>query len=386
MLRVGVGLSRERDSARAAAEAAACALRSAEIDKADLLLVFATTPHGPGFTRVTRTAAEVCETRNVVGCSAAGVFAGEEEVEGGPAVAVLALRGGVTVRRFFVPITRERAELAAEEIATAVGEVNGPDPLLLLFADSYHLEPEPLFRQLAQLLPKVRAVGGGASEDGSVGQVSVFSGDTASSGAVAGALIEGDVSATVGVAHAVRRVSPVHTVTKVQGNWALELDGRPAYEKFAAVVPAPLLEDPRRALAVVLAGLPVSDDDFVSRHLVGLDVQHGAVAVASHLAVGQELFFGVRDPSGARDDLQRVLARQSAAWSARPAAGALYINCVGRGRSFYGLPGLDTAYIRQQLGPLPVAGFFSGAEFAPGAGVSQLHQYTGVLAMLGSGT
>jgi len=384
VLRVGVGLSRERDSARA--EAAACALRSAQIDEADLLLVFATTPHGPGFTRVTRTAAEVCETRNVVGCSAAGVLAGEEEVEGGPAVAVLALRGGVTVRRFFVPITRGRAELAAEEIATAVGEVNGPDPLLLLFADSYHLEPEPLFRQLAQLLPKVRAVGGGASEDGSVGQVSVFSGDTASSGAVAGALIEGDVSATVGVAHAVRRVSPVHTVTKAQGNWALELDGRPAYEKFAAVVPAPLLEDPRRALAVVLAGLPVSDDDFVSRHLVGLDVQQGAVAVASHLAVGQELFFGVRDPSGARDDLQRVLARQSAAWSARPAAGALYINCVGRGRSFYGLPGLDTAYIRQQLGPLPVAGFFSGAEFAPGAGVSQLHQYTGVLAMLGSGT
>jgi small ligand-binding sensory domain FIST len=50
------------------------------------------------------------------------------------------------------------------------------------------------------------------------------------------------------------------------------------------------------------------------------------------------------------------------------------------------LPGLDTAYIRQQLGPLPVAGFFSGAEFAPGAGVSQLHQYTGVLAMLGPGT
>jgi small ligand-binding sensory domain FIST len=30
-----------------------------------------------------------------------------------------------------------------------------------------------------------------------------------------------------------------------------------------------------------------------------------------------------------------------------------------------------------------VAGFFSGAEFAPGAGAATLHQYTGVLAMLG---
>jgi small ligand-binding sensory domain FIST len=73
-------------------------------------------------------------------------------------------------------LTRGRAERAAEDIAAAVGPVSGPDPLLLLFADSYHLEPEPLFRQLAKLLPQVRIVGGGASEDGSVGQVSVFSG------------------------------------------------------------------------------------------------------------------------------------------------------------------------------------------------------------------
>jgi small ligand-binding sensory domain FIST len=47
---------------------------------------------------------------------------------------------------------------------------------------------------------------------------------------------------------------------------------------------------------VVLAGLPVGNDDFVARHLIGLDVGEGAVAVASPLAAGQELFFGVRDP------------------------------------------------------------------------------------------
>jgi len=135
----------------------------------------------------------------------------------------------------------------------------------------------------------------------------------------------------------------------------------------------------------LLAGLPVGESDFVARHLVGIDPEHGALAVAEPLAEGQELFFGVRDPQGARDDLQRVLAMQAAAWQGSPAAGALYVNCVARGRSFYGVPGLDTAYIRRHLGPLPVAGFFSAAEIAPGAGASQLHQYTGVLAMLGPG-
>jgi len=99
--------------------------------------------------------------------------------------------------------------------------------------------------------------------------------------------------------------------------------------------------------------------------------------------VGQKMFFGVRDPLAAREDLQRVLGEQAASWTTPPGA-ALYVNCDGRGRHFYGVPGLDTAYIRQQLGRLPVAGFFSGAEFGPGQSGATLHQYTGILAVLGA--
>ena len=386
MLRAGAGLSTERDSARAAAEAAGSALRAAHLQRADLLLVFATTPHGPGFTRITRTAGELCGTTQVVGCSAAGVLAGEEEVEGGPGVAVLALGGDFTARRFFVPLMRGRADHVADSILDAVGELSGRDGTLFLFGDGYNLEPEPLFRSLQRRLPGVAVVGGGASEDGSVGQVSVFCGDTSSSGAVAGVFLEGAVRATVGVTHALRRASSLHRVTAAQGNWILALDDRPAYEVFAAAVPSSLLQDPRRALAVVLAGLMVDEDEFVARHILALDAERGALAVAAPVADGQRVFFGVRDPLGAREDLQRVLADQAAAWRAPAAAAALYGTCVGRGRGFYGVSGLESAYLRQHLGALPVAGFFSGAEYAPGADGTQLHQYTGVLTMLGAGT
>ena len=377
-------MSTHRDSARAAAEAAGSALRAASIDRADLLLLFATTPHGPGFTRVTRTAGEACGTRAVVGCSAAGVIAGEEEVEGGPAVAVLALSGDFEARRFFVPSIRGGGERAAEEIAQAVGQPAAGGGILLLFADTYHLEPVALFRGLARLMPGVRVIGGGASEDGSVGQVSVFCGDAVSSGAVSGALLMGNVHASVAVSHALRRVGSVHEATGVDGRWLTTLDGRPAYEAFAAVVPEPLLADPRRAVSVVLVGLDLGEGDFVARHIVGLDSRRGAIAIDAALGVGQQLFFGVRDPLGAREELQRVLCGQAAQWATAPAVAGLYVNCVGRGRGFYGVPGLDSAYIRQHLGPVPVAGFFSGAEFAPGCRAAQLHQYTGVLALLGS--
>jgi small ligand-binding sensory domain FIST len=385
VLRAGVGLSTERDSARAAAEAAARALRSGNLERTDLALVFATTPHGPGFARVTRTAAEVCGTTQVVGCSAAGVLAGEQEIEGGAGVAVLALEGDVAVRRFFVPLGRGQGERAADEVADAVGTGGGSSRLLLLFADTYHLEPDPFLGRLAHRLPGVTVVGGGASEDGSVGQVAVFAGDACSSAAVAGAVLEGDFRATVGVTHAVRPIGRTRRVTRARGNVLLELDGRPAYEAFASVVPEPLLADPQRALAVVLACLPVGEGEYLSRHLIGFDAARGTITVAAVVGEGAELFFGVRDRQGAREDLQRVLAGQAGAWQAAPPAGGLYVSCVGRGARFHGIAGLETAYIHQQLGALPVAGFFSGAELAAGGGSPHLHQYTGVLALMGPG-
>src|SRR2546425_2313477 len=388
VLRVGVGLSAERDSERAAAEAAEVALYSAGLTRAEVALAFATTPHGPGFTCVTRTVAATCGTRAVVGCSAAGVLADDEELEDGPGVVVLARAGDVSGHYFFVPGLRARAEGVAEEIAALVdGWPDAPpggERLLLVFTDSYNLDPE-LLRGLSHRLPGLRIVGGGASEDGSVGELAVFAGDAVSSNAIAGVLLSGDFRASVGVGHAVRRVGPVRRVSRAAGKVVFELDGRPAYEAFAAVVPAPLLADPRRALAVVLAAIGTGDD-FAVRHLTGVDAQGGALAVAGEVAEGQEIFFGVRDPNAAREQLQQVLVRLARASEAARPAGALYVNCVGRGRRFYGVPGLATAYIRRQLGALPGAGFFSGAGIAPGAHDLQLPQDPGGLTLLGPGT
>ena len=386
MLRVGVGLSAERDSERAASEAAEMALQSAGLTKADAVLVFATTPHGPGFTRVTRTVGATCSTRAVVGCSAAGVLAGDEEVEDGPGIALLALAGDVSARHFFVPDVRGRSETVADEIAAIVDREPRPPAggtrLLAIFTDSYNVEPGPLLGRLTSRLPGLHVVGGGASEDGSVGELSVFAGDASSSNAVSGLLLSGDFRASVDVAHAVRRVGAVRRVTRAAGRVIFELDGRPAYEAFSAVVPGSLLADPRRALAVVLAAIG-TEDDFVVRHLTGIDPSGGAVAVAGDVHDGEQLFFGVRDPNAAREQLQQSLQHLAVAWEPVSPAGALYVNCIGRGRRFYGVPGLDTAYIRQHLGALPVAGFFSGAEIAPGGSGTQLHQYTGVLTVLG---
>ena len=61
----------------------------------------------------------------------------------------------------------------------------------------------------------------------------------------------------------------------------------------------------------------------------------------------------------------------------------LYFNCAGRGSVFYGILGVDSAYIAQRFGDLPVAGFFGNAEMAPLRDRNLLFTHTGVLALFG---
>jgi small ligand-binding sensory domain FIST len=173
----------------------------------------------------------------------------------------------------------------------------------------------------------------------------------------------------------------------------LELDGRPAFQVFAEVVPQPLLEDLRRAAAFIFAGLPVDAErqhiaqgEYVIRNIVGVDSEQGIVAIGDEIRQGQKLVFTLRDGSRARDDLKVTLATQAQAWQEQAPQFGLYFNCSGRGRGLYGFSDLDTSYIKQQLGEIPIIGFFTGCEIAPIQQQTSLHMYSGVLVLVGEKT
>jgi small ligand-binding sensory domain FIST len=182
----------------------------------------------------------------------------------------------------------------------------------------------------------------------------------------------------------------VHTVTRAHQNLILELDERPAFEVFAEVVRPPLIEDLRRAAAFVFVGLPVDPErqqvargEYVVRNLVGFDPQQGIVAVADEVRPGQKLVFTLREGARSREDLKVTLEAQAQAWEGQQPGFGLYFNCLGRGRGLYGFPDMDTSYIKQYLGDIPIIGFFTGCEIAPVHRQSILHQYSGVLVLVG---
>src|SRR5215475_2636762 len=193
MIRAGVGYSSALNPRTAAAEATAAALQSAGISQAEGALCFATTAYGAAFTMILRTVSAEAKTREVAGCSSIGVIACEQETETGHALAVIVFGGGdIGAHRFFVPSLRGRGDEVAREIATDVRPALGANNLLCLFADTYNMDSDRLLPTLCRELPSTAVVGGGASEDGSVGETFVFCGDTVSNNAVSGMLLSGD--------------------------------------------------------------------------------------------------------------------------------------------------------------------------------------------------
>ncbi len=390
MIRAGVGFSTALNPRNAAAEATAAALAQAGISRAQGALCFATPAYGAAYPMILRTVASEAHTREVAGCSSMGVIAGETEIESGQALAVLVFGGNeneIHATRFFVPTLRGRAAGVASEVASAVRAKLDKTNLLILFADTYNFEAEATLEALGAELPGVTIAGGGASEDGSIGETFVFCGDTVSSNAVSGMLLSGDFALSIANSIACGLIGNAHRVTAARDNIVIELDGRPAYEVFAEAA-GPLAADLRRALTYVFVAIPVYENaqtiergEFVVRNIVGASEEHGVIAVAFQPKVGDTVGFVLRDAERSREDLKATLDELSDRLDSSPAFG-LYFDCVSRGAGLYNIPGHDSAYIRRALGPVPIAGFFTGFEIGTLAEQTSLLQYSGVLALI----
>jgi small ligand-binding sensory domain FIST len=392
MIRGGVGFSSARNPRSAAAEATAAALAQAGLSRAIGAMCFVTPAYGAAYPMILRTVASEAHTREVAGCSGMGVIAGETEIESGHALAVLVFGGDedeIQATRFFVPTLRGRAAGVASDVASAVRAKIAKTNLLILFADTYNFEAEATLEALGKELPGVTIAGGGASEDGSIGETFVFCGDTVSSNAVSGMLLAGDFELTMANSIACGLIGTAHRVTAARDNILIELDGRPAYEVFAEAA-GPLAADLRRALAYVFVAIPVYENaqtiergQFVVRNIVGASEEHGVIAVAFQPKVGDTVGFVLRDAERSRQDLKATLddLNDRLVPIAPPAFG-LYFDCISRGAGLYNIPGHDSAYIRRALGPVPIAGFFTGFEIGALAEQTSLLQYSGVLALI----
>jgi small ligand-binding sensory domain FIST len=390
MIRAGVGQSTDDSTAQAAEEAASQAMAQAGIARADAVIVFFTADHAGHQRELIEPLCRVTGTDQIAGSSAVGILTSGTEVEGSHGVAALVLSSDQLQGRpfLFKPLRERNADIGAEIGRFALAG-SGQNSLLTLFPDTYNSQPQRLLQSLAHEAGFVPVVGAGSSENGAAQATYQLCGDSLASNAVAGVHLSGSFQTSIDITQGCQPITEPLVITKAEKNLIFEIDHRPALEVFARQLKGPLAEDLRRALMYLFVGLPadpaengVAPGKYVVRNIIGLDPSKGIVGVAEEVSEGQAIIFTFRDGQRAREDLNQMLQRQVDRLGGKKPAFGMYFNCCARGSSLYGIPGIDSAYIRQAFGDFPLIGMFGGYELAPLGGSNRLFAYTGVLALI----
>lgn len=368
----------------AAREACQSALKQLAGASADLVCVFASPIYRTQWPEALALLHEQLTPSVLIGCSGGGIIGGTRECEAIPALSVVAAHlPDVKLHPFAVaPEELEHSEAGGFWV-DKVGAMPAQQPIFILCVDPYTCEPTKLLAELNATYPKCPVIGGMASGGTGPGHHSLFSkGELLHEGAV-GVAMTGNITMDTIVAQGCRPIGRPVVITKSEETIMWELSGRPALEVLRDVLMGLPASDQALAQRAIFVGLVVNEmrpqfgsGDFLIRQVTGIDPPSGAIAVAEQVHAGQTVQFHILDPGAAREELRRRLTELSPAFQASPPAGALVFNCLGRGKSLYGVPNHDIRIIRTIGGKLPVGGFFCNGEIGPIGGVNFLHGFT----------
>lgn len=203
--------------------------------------------------------------------------------------------------------------------------------------------------------------------------------DEITEGQLSGVVFDSSVNVVSALSQGCSPIGPQHTITDCEGHLVQGLDGRPALEVMKEDIGEVLSRDLNRIGGYIFAGFPVTESDtgdYLVRNLIGLDVEHQYIGIGEYLHNGQRMMFCRRDGQTAIADLKRMLNDIKQRLPAPP-KGGLYFSCLGRGKNLFGDQSQEMKIIAEQLGNVPLVGFYANGEIAG----QRLYGYTGVLSL-----
>ena len=389
-MRFTSGISDGVNATEAADAACRQVLEQLQGASCDLACVFASTIYRTSWPTLLTSINERLKPTVLIGCSGSGIIGGGQELEWVPAISIVAAHLP-EVRLFPFVVSPEELELSSPGgfWVDKIGASPDARPVFILVADPYTGQPMKLLTELNATYRTRPIVGGLASGGNEPGEHFIFMGTQVYHEGAVGVAMTGNITMDTIISQGCRPIGRPFVITSAEESIIMQLGGRPALAVLHEVLSVLSPED--RELAQrgsIFVGLAINEmrekflpGDFLIRNIVGIDPDVGAIAVAEQVAVGHTLQFQLRDPRTSRQELRRLLQQVSEPSRHAPAAGCLFFNCTGRGKSLYGIAHQDVKTIQTVSGKLPIGGFFCNGEIGPVDGTNLLHGYTASLGL-----
>jgi small ligand-binding sensory domain FIST len=322
-----------------------------------------------------------------VGCTGEGIIARGRECETGSAAALFAAHlPQVVIHPLRLSFSSVQDQFSLQDWPES-GFAGDGKPVMMLFADPFSTPMQDVLTIIEERYPDARALGGLAGGGQDLGGNRLFLDDQVYTDGLVGLALGGNISVRMVISQGCRPIGDRFIVTKAEHNVIQELGGVPALHCLQTVFGQLSTNERAQAQRALHIGIAMDEQraqftrgDFLIRNLIGADQQTGAIVIGDVVQEGQTVQFQVRDAQSADQDLHALLASPQPTESAIP-RGALLFSCCGRGKGLFGVPHHDAAAVQQQLGDIPLAGFFAQGEVGPVGGRNFLHGYTASIAI-----
>ena len=357
----------------------------------DLAVVFISSHHMPSYVVAPELLAETLGAKVLIGCSAAGVIGGGQEVERRPGIAIsAAILPGVELSPFHLNQDELPSQDAGPEEWQALLGIRAEDcPAIMLLPDPFTLRSDHLLAGLDFAYPSTVKIGGLASGGGQPGANALFINDRSVRSGAVGVAFSGDLEVETIVAQGCRPIGEPLVVTESEINVISKLGDQTPLEVLRDLFETAETREKRLIRRSLQIGIIMdrlaqnsSEGEFLIRNVLGADEEDGTLAVGELVQEGQVVQFFVRDAQAADEDLRLMLEEyiDNLDGGDIPAS-ALLFSCIGRGQYLYGSPDHDTSVFTDIVADIPIAGFFSNGEIGPLGDQTFLHGYSASFAL-----
>ena len=356
----------------------------------DLAVVFISSHHAPSYFTAPEVFEQALGAKVLIGCSAAGVIGGGQEVERRPGIAIsAAILPGVDLTPFHLNQDELPSPDAGPEAWQELLGINPEDcPAIMLLPDPFTLRSDHLLAGLDFAYPSAVKIGGLASGGGQPGTNALFMNDKSVRSGAVGVAFTGDLAVETVVAQGCRPIGEPLVVTKSEINVISKLGDQTPLEVLRDLFDAAETREQRLIRRSLQIGIIMdrlaqdrSEGEFLIRNVLGADEEDGTLAVGELVQEGQVVQFFVRDAQAADEDLRMMLEEYIDNLEGDVPASALLFSCLGRGQYLYGSPDHDTTMFTDMVADIPIAGFFSNGEIGPIGDQTFLHGYSASFAL-----
>ncbi len=290
-----------------------------------------------------------------------GVAASGVEHHDRPALSVMVAALPEQASRIFEPISAQAAAAGFDDFTETHGAwMARRQPLFgVVHGDSRN---EMIGRVVEDLATRSSAflVGGLTASRSHHHQIA----DRVTEAGLSGVLFGPEIEVAVGLTQGCSPIGAPRTITEAKADVIVAIDGRPALEVFKEDIGELLAQDLRRVGGYIFAAFPIAGSDtgdYLVRNLTGIDLAKGWISVAEPVEPGQSILFCRRDHDAALTDLRRMVRDVKRRAGSPPQAG-LYFSCIARGPNLFGSNSEELRLIQEELGELPLTGFFGNGE------------------------